>query len=237
MTSFSHKKIWEAIDRMAERHNLTPSGLARKAGLDPTSFNKSKRFGIEGRNRWPSTESIFKILAATNETICQLLDLPFSDGRTTEKKEKEIPLLYFPPSGSGGFFDSGVFPTGNKWNTVGVPEIRSPHNGIYAIQTQDTRHKTQDTRHKTQDTRHKTQDTSMLPLYRKGDILILNSAIQVNCGDRLLIKPRTGDIVAKVLISRRGRSIDLMSLNCCYPVDTVEMSDIEWIARILWASQ
>ncbi|AGH16681.1 helix-turn-helix transcriptional regulator [Candidatus Liberibacter asiaticus] len=230
MTSFSHKKIWEAIDRMAERHNLTPSGLARKAGLDPTSFNKSKRFGIEGRNRWPSTESIFKILAATNETICQLLDLPFSDGRTTEKKEKEIPLLYFPPSGSGGFFDSGVFPTGNKWNTVGVPEIRSPHNGIYAIQTQDTRHKTQDTR-------HKTQDTSMLPLYRKGDILILNSAIQVNCGDRLLIKPRTGDIVAKVLISRRGRSIDLMSLNCCYPVDTVEMSDIEWIARILWASQ
>ncbi|XCE71443.1 helix-turn-helix transcriptional regulator [Candidatus Liberibacter asiaticus] len=216
MTSFSHKKIWEAIDRMAERHNLTPSGLARKAGLDPTSFNKSKRFGIEGRNRWPSTESIFKILAATNETICQLLDLPFSDGRTTEKKEKEIPLLYFPPSGSGGFFDSGVFPTGNKWNTVGVPEIRSPHNGIYAIQT---------------------QDTSMLPLYRKGDILILNSAIQVNCGDRLLIKPRTGDIVAKVLISRRGRSIDLMSLNCCYPVDTVEMSDIEWIARILWASQ
>ncbi|ACT56917.1 DNA-binding protein [Candidatus Liberibacter asiaticus] len=223
MTSFSHKKIWEAIDRMAERHNLTPSGLARKAGLDPTSFNKSKRFGIEGRNRWPSTESIFKILAATNETICQLLDLPFSDGRTTEKKEKEIPLLYFPPSGSGGFFDSGVFPTGNKWNTVGVPEIRSPHNGIYAIQTQDTR--------------HKTQDTSMLPLYRKGDILILNSAIQVNCGDRLLIKPRTGDIVAKVLISRRGRSIDLMSLNCCYPVDTVEMSDIEWIARILWASQ
>ncbi|KAE9517793.1 hypothetical protein Q7M37_01560 [Candidatus Liberibacter asiaticus] len=143
MTSFSHKKIWEAIDRMAERHNLTPSGLARKAGLDPTSFNKSKRFGIEGRNRWPSTESIFKILAATNETICQLLDLPFSDGRTTEKKEKEIPLLYFPPSGSGGFFDSGVFPTGNKWNTVGVPEIRSPHNGIYAIQTQDTRHKTQ----------------------------------------------------------------------------------------------
>ncbi|KGB27878.1 DNA-binding protein, partial [Candidatus Liberibacter solanacearum] len=81
------------------------------------------------------------------------------------------------------------------------------------------------------------QDTSMLPLYRKGDILILNAAIQVNCGDRVLIKPHEGDIEAKVLISQRGRSIDLMSLNCCYPVDTIDVSDIEWIARILWASQ
>ncbi|RPD37794.1 helix-turn-helix transcriptional regulator [Candidatus Liberibacter solanacearum] len=216
MTKFSHEKIWEAIDQMAKRHNLTPSGLARKAGLDPTSFNKSKRFGVERRNRWPSTESISKILEATNETICQFFGIPFLEGKNIEKKEKEIPLLDFPPSESSGFFDSGGFPAGNKWNTVGVPEIRSPHNGIYAIQI---------------------QDTSMLPLYRKGDILILNAAIQVNCGDRVLIKPHEGDIEAKVLISQRGRSIDLMSLNCCYPVDTIDVSDIEWIARILWASQ
>ncbi|MBL0848810.1 MAG: helix-turn-helix transcriptional regulator [Candidatus Liberibacter ctenarytainae] len=218
MTTFAHDKIWEAIDRMAKRHNLTPSGLARKAGMDPTSFNKSKRLGSEKRNRWPSTESIAKILQATNETIHQFLEDPSLDRNNPEKQEKEIPLLEFPLNGSrsDGFFDSGGFPVGNKWNTVGVPEIRSPHNGIYAIQV---------------------QDNSLLPLYRKDDILILNAAIQVSCGDRVLIKPRKGDIVAKALINRRERSMDLMSLNCYYPIDTIDMSDIEWVARILWASQ
>ncbi|MBY7649003.1 MAG: DNA-binding protein [Candidatus Liberibacter europaeus] len=216
MTKLSHEKIWEAIDRMAVRHNLTTSGLARKAGLDPTSFNKSKRLGSEGRNRWPSTESIAKILEATNETVFQFLEHIYTVQPSNERQEKEIPLLDFPQDSSGGFFDSGGFPIRNKWNTVGVPEIRSPHDGIYAIQI---------------------QDTSMLPLYRKDDILILNALIQVNCGDRVLIKPREGDIVAKVLINRRDESVDLMSLNCCYPVDTVDVADIEWMAKILWASQ
>ena len=61
----SHDSIWAAIDRLAEQHSLTPSGLARRAGLDPTSFNKFKRVGADGRMRWPSTESIAKVLEAT----------------------------------------------------------------------------------------------------------------------------------------------------------------------------
>ena len=60
----SHETIWSAIDTLAERHQLTPSALAKRAGLDPTSFNKSKRFGPDGRKRWPSTESVSKVLEA-----------------------------------------------------------------------------------------------------------------------------------------------------------------------------
>ena len=62
----THSEIWSAIDRLAARNKLTPSGLARKAGLDPTTFNKSKRRAPDGRERWPSMESFAKILAATN---------------------------------------------------------------------------------------------------------------------------------------------------------------------------
>ena len=51
----SHDSIWRAIDALEERHQLSPSGLARRAGLDPTSFNKSKRKSHDGRDRWPST--------------------------------------------------------------------------------------------------------------------------------------------------------------------------------------
>ena len=71
---FSHDRIWSAIDALAERHQLSPSGLARRAGLDPTSFNKSKRHSADGRERWPSTESIAKVLDATGSTINQFMD-------------------------------------------------------------------------------------------------------------------------------------------------------------------
>ena len=65
----THGQIWTALDRLAERSGLSPSGLAKSAGLDPTTFNKSKRITPEGRQRWPSTESVAKSLAATNTTV------------------------------------------------------------------------------------------------------------------------------------------------------------------------
>src|SRR6266404_5715861 len=51
----THGQIWTALDRLAERSGLSPSGLAKSAGLDPTTFNKSKRITSDGRERWPST--------------------------------------------------------------------------------------------------------------------------------------------------------------------------------------
>lgn len=62
---FSHAELWSAIDALAKTAQFTPSGLARRAGLDPTTFNKSKRFAADGRPRWPSTESLAKILEVT----------------------------------------------------------------------------------------------------------------------------------------------------------------------------
>ena len=58
-----HSQIWRAIDALAERRGMTASGLARAAGLDPTTFNKSKRQGVDGKPRWPSTESVARALA------------------------------------------------------------------------------------------------------------------------------------------------------------------------------
>ena len=39
----THGKIWTAIDALASRYGLLPSGLAKRAGLDVTAFNPSKR--------------------------------------------------------------------------------------------------------------------------------------------------------------------------------------------------
>ncbi len=58
LNRLTHTRVWNAIDALARRYGLSASGLAKRAGLDPTSFNKSKRATGEGRPRRPSTESL-----------------------------------------------------------------------------------------------------------------------------------------------------------------------------------
>ena len=122
----SHDQIWGAIDRLAERHDLTPSGLARRAGLDPTSFNKSKRLSVDGRLRWPSTESIAKVLEATGASMEEFLGFMRPAGAAAASLPDRIfaaqgssnPLLGFAQAGAGGFFDDGGFPAGQGWDVV-----------------------------------------------------------------------------------------------------------------------
>lgn len=65
----NHYQIWHAIDLLARTYGLSCSGLAKLSGLDPTTFNKSKRFTRYHQPRWPSTYSISKILHATGASI------------------------------------------------------------------------------------------------------------------------------------------------------------------------
>jgi phage repressor protein C with HTH and peptisase S24 domain len=71
------------MDRLAELKGLSASGLAKKAGLDPTTFNKSKRITPEGRPRWPSTESVAKSLAATGVSVSTFMNLLVDGGKHT----------------------------------------------------------------------------------------------------------------------------------------------------------
>ncbi|MBX4929771.1 S24 family peptidase [Rhizobium binae] len=218
----SHDQIWEAIDRLAERHDLTPSGLARRAGLDPTSFNKSKRLSADGRLRWPSTESIAKVLDATGASMEQFLALlprgipAQQPGNRFQLHGGAIPLLGFAQAGAGGFFDDGGFPAGQGWDVVEFPAAPSQKSGVYALEV---------------------QGESMMPLYRDGDVLIVEPGAQVRRNDRVVVRTREGEVMAKVLLRQSPRSIELMSLNPEHPNRTLELSDVEWIARIIWASQ
>ena len=136
----SHDRIWTAIDELAERHGLTASGLARRAGLDPTSFNKSKRQGADGRDRWPSTESLSKVLQATGSSVEDFLSLvggkaPVARGDLPDgafpPQQGSIPLLGFAQAGAGGFFDDGGFPAGQGWDLVDLGAGGSPLTSAY----------------------------------------------------------------------------------------------------------
>ena len=70
----THANVWRAIDRIAAMHGMTASGLARKAGLDSTVFNVSKRVSPTGKNRWLSTETVAKMLRAVGEPAFLFFD-------------------------------------------------------------------------------------------------------------------------------------------------------------------
>ncbi|RVJ75741.1 S24 family peptidase [Sinorhizobium medicae] len=213
----SHDSIWRAIDALAERHRLSPSGLARRAGLDPTSFNKSKRRSADGRDRWPSTESISKILQATGATVDQFMALMQPNAAGSERESAPgIPLIGFAQAGAGGFFDDGGFPVGQGWDSIEFPTAERRQSGAYALEV---------------------QGDSMLPLYRDGDILIVDPSAQVRRNDRVVVRTREGEVMAKVLARQTPRGIELVSLNPDHPNRNFEMKEVEWIARIIWASQ
>src|SRR5690349_20901488 len=66
---FSCAEMWEAIERLARAKGVTTSRLAILAGLDPTALNPSKRNKPDGTLRWPSTETLSNILAATDTSM------------------------------------------------------------------------------------------------------------------------------------------------------------------------
>ena len=72
---FTHQNIWFALDRLANACGYSTSGLARKAGLDPTSFNQKQTGGPDGKPRWPSTESISGVLEATGSPLSDFISL------------------------------------------------------------------------------------------------------------------------------------------------------------------
>ena len=78
---------------------------------------------------------------------------------------------------------------------------------------------------------------SMLPLYRAGDILVLSPSSQVRKGDRVVVKTKGGEVMAKVLAKKTGKKIELASLNPAYPPRSFDASEIDWMARIVWVKQ
>jgi phage repressor protein C with HTH and peptisase S24 domain len=210
-TMLSHNQIWNAIDRLAVRAKLSPSGLAKKAGLDPTTFNKSKRVTPEGRDRWPSTESVAKALAATGTKVDIFVNL-ITD--SAKQVKQAVPLIGFAAAGAGGYFDDGGFPVGKGWEEISFPSISDEH--AYALEI---------------------SGDSMKPAYRKGDVIIVSPGATVRRGDRVVVKTRDDEVMVKELKRKTAKGIELKSLNAEHRDRTLSMADVLWVARIVWASQ
>lgn len=210
----THGKIWTAIDALARRYGLSPSGLAKRAGLDATAFNPSKRVTTEGRPRWLTTESLAKVLSATGATLDEFVDLLEAEAAGLRKAPQPIPRIGFTQAGAGGFFDDGGFPVGGGWDQIRFPCVEDEN--AYALEV--------------------TGD-NMQPLYRDGNILIVSPNSAARKGDRVVLRTTDGEVMAKILVRRSVRTVELASLNPDHPNLVFPVERIDWMARIVWASQ
>ncbi|MBL8557666.1 MAG: helix-turn-helix transcriptional regulator [Hyphomonadaceae bacterium] len=207
--SAQHRALWAALDTLAANHGLSTSGLARASGLDATTFNKSKRIGPDGRLRWPSTESLARALAAVGSTFEEFAALVAGNDRGG----RTIPIVGMARAGVDGFFDDQGFPVGAE-ETVRFPDTGI--NKVYALEI---------------------SGDSMEPLYRKGDVVIVQPRTPVRRGDRVVVRTKAGEVMAKELGRRTETTIELLSVNPAHAMRKMATDDIDWIARIVWASQ
>ena len=111
-----YEQVWEAVDKLAKINGLSPSGLAKKAGLDATTFNKSKRTRPDGKKRWPSLDSLNKIIEVCNISFDEFFALAGNENedkivhsiRACLKAKRQSASTSEKTNGSGYAFPTGM---------------------------------------------------------------------------------------------------------------------------------
>ena len=218
-----HEDVWRAIDTLAAENGLSASGLAKRSGLDATTFNPSKRRMPDGRARWPSTESVAKVLDATGASLesfsslvsgARALASGMASGMGSRNISRRVPLIGLAQAGGDGYFDDGGYPVGGSWDEVSLPDISDPN--AYALEI---------------------SGESMEPVFRDGDLVIVSPSAPIRRGDRVVLRTMNGQVMAKQLARRSARRVELKSLNPEHIDYSFDLTEVNWMHRIVWASQ
>ncbi len=207
-----HADLWRALDSLAARHGITTSGLARKSGLDPSTFNKSKRYGRAGKPRWPTTESIAKVLSATEcsfpEFASTTLDVPGGDAGL------KVPIINTELARKPGSFDDFGHPIDDAWDEMVFPELTDPN--VYALEV---------------------KGDDLAPSYIDGEILIIAPSASMRRGDRIIVMNKDGQLIARRLSRRTARKLEMSPIDVAGPSESAPLTQVAWMARIVWVSQ
>ncbi|MFD1695125.1 S24 family peptidase [Roseibium aestuarii] len=212
----SHTQVWAAIDALAKRHGLTPSGLAKRAGLDPTTFNPSKRIAGDGRPRWPSTESLSKILEATGEPVSRFvagLDPDAPAPALRPESFSGIPHSTFGVETTAEFDPDGL-PAGPNWEPLDLPEPAT--HTLFALSV---------------------EGDALMPVYRHGDIVVISRDTPVRTGDRVVVKPKNSQLTLLCLEQRTRSAYVFKALSGASARMRLAHDEVDWIGRIVWATQ
>lgn len=205
----SHKQIWGAIDALAARHGHSPSGLARAAGLDPTTFNKSKRLGPQGRLRWPSTESLSKVLQVTGASLEDFTAL-VSRGNGSKGPSRVVPFLSMKDLQRKKAFDENGDPLPQAWDKFAFPDFGDQK--AFAVEI---------------------SNDVAAPVFRNGHVVVVSPAAELRKGDPVVLKAEGACLVMK-LARQSAKKIELKPFNPALESRSFPRDAVEWMARIVW---
>jgi len=210
----THEQIWRGVDRLALRNGLSPSGLAKRAGLDPTTFNKSKRVTQDGKQRWPGTESLSKILEATQANLADFVSLidetPVAQSKAPDLKLRSIRLSQV----SDESFDKSGFPEDAGWEEVDFPAIDDPRAYIVELD----------------------KDVAQ-EFCRPGSFLVVSPSSSVRRHDRVIVKTKQGNLILGTIKRKAPQQYVIGEINDSSADLSLGAKDIAWIGRIVWVSQ
>lgn len=204
-----YEQVWEAVDKLARINGLSPSGLAKKAGLDATTFNKSKRIRPDGKRRWPSLDSINKIIEVCNITFDEFYHLV--ETGTEPKTMNSIPYIKSSKLLASKEIIGSKLNT-EKWDKIRFPE---PRDNLYAVDM---------------------NSDLFEPYYRQGTLLIISQNSEVRCADRVVVYLKNGDMLIKEFVRRTASTIELKEISSDESF-SVSLKDLKLINRLVWASQ
>ena len=174
-----HEDVWRALDTLAAEKGLSPSGLARAAGRDPTTSTRSKRRTRAGR-RWPSPESLSRVLHATGASLEAFTALVGGARALTTGRHhprggmRHLPVLPLSRLVEADLFDEAGHPVRQNWDETEVPQPADGHG--YAVRVDSARFE---------------------PAFREGGTLVVSPEAPLRPGDRALLH---GDLIGHVSI-------------------------------------
>lgn len=206
----SHSDIWAAVDALAVRNGMSPSGLARSSGLDPTTFNKSKRISRSGKPRWPSTESISKVLQSTGTTVGAFLSVMSSIA--DEAAPHTLKCIATDGGDCRSLFDENGMPTGRSWFEVPFPGLRDMSAFMITLGNDD-----------------------LAPILRTGASVVVSPEAMIDEGALVASLLRDGRLIFRIMRKRTMTTLDMTGPDPELHDHVLELQDVVWIYRIVWA--
>jgi phage repressor protein C with HTH and peptisase S24 domain len=210
----THRAVWQALDRIARERGMSPSGMAKSAGLDPTTFNRSKRITAAGRERWPSTESVSKVLDATNTSLAEFVDEVDRVNGGRGIRLRALPAINMDDAMTFDCFDTEGAPAGDKWDSMDIPVLMD--NTCFIIEM---------------------NDDSMDPVIRRDDVLVVSPDSGARRGDRALVRLKDGTLLVRELLRRTVNRIEVLAYNKDPREEEIDPKDLDWLARIVCIAQ
>ena len=205
-----YETIWSAVDNLAKALSMTPSGLAKKSGLDSTTFNRSKRIRPDGKKRWPSLDSINKVLEYCNISFEEFYN--YGDNYDGHSNIQTIPFARLSNNVIPSYQEDNA-PDTTNWESIAFP-IRT--NSAYALEIDTNEYE---------------------PVYKKGSTVLLLKNSEIRHGDRIAVFFNDGSKVLAEFMHRKPQTIELLSLKKSENEISVKIDDIAYINRIVWVSQ